>query len=229
MLYKRLFGEELDFYDMLELSPLVLKKTGTMAVKAFMFRGRVKDFRLELPCNVYAIKYVCTSRPKSWYDRFIAGEESILVNYDVKHLNADPTYQEPVATVYEVNRNVFSHALGDLIDFENEGNKCLHFNHKELDVDVLYVYTPMDQDGYPRIPEKTLEAIAHYCWYVKVRQDFYKGRATGDMLRLAQDEKDVAISQGRTPDFLSDNERDDILNVLTSSNKKQHNRQFRAR
>jgi hypothetical protein len=227
MLYKRLFGEELDFYDMLEILPLVLKKTGSMAIKQFLFRGQVKDFKLELPCNVYAIRYACESKPASWYDRYIQNQSEYLINYDVKHLNEDPTYQAPVATVYELNKNIFSEPLGRLVDFENENNKCLHFNYRELDVDVLYIFTPMDADGYPRLPEKTLEAVAHYCWYLQVRKDYYKGRANGEMLSLARDEKDVALAQGRTPEYISDNERDDLLNVITSHNRKVHNLQSR--
>lgn len=236
LLCKRLFELEVDFFDMLELVPLILRKTGSMAIRAKLYKGKVKDHHLELPCDVYGIKHVSSSKPVSWYGGTEV-QSTALVNYRVDQsgnlgaFNPDATQYELVNPVlvntYVVNKHVFTQPLGPMIPFVNDQNKCLRFNFKEIDVDVLYVEMLRDDEGFPKVPEKTLEAIAYYMHYLKVRIDFFKKSATKDQEQTAKGDMEQAVAQARTPSFLSQNEIDDMLNVLTSFNKKRHNYQHR--
>lgn len=236
LLYKRLFRKELDFYDMVELLPLILKKTGSIGTKDFLFKGTAENFVLDMPCPIHAIKHVSDSRPISWYNSYIIGREA-LINYRVDQsgnigaYNPDATQSEDIGgettALYEVNKNVFTAPLGRMIDFTNDNNTCLHFNFKSIKVDVLYTGTVVDADGYPKVPDKTLEAIAHYMNYIDVRAKYNLKQADANQHALAEREKNQALAQARTPDALSVNEMDDLLNVLTSWNRKRHNIQLR--
>jgi hypothetical protein len=208
LLCKRLFGIEVDFYDMLELSPIVLRDTG-FAYKPKLFKGTVSNFMLELPCDVYGIKHVCDSKPLNWYSPFMKGQETIaLINYRVDqsgnkgayNLNAtnhDVIHDVTVDT-YVINKNVFADPLGRLIPHQNEENKCLHFNFKELPVDVLYVALNKDEDGYLKLPEKALHALAYFMQYIGIRIKFNMKEASPDQVKLAKDECMDFIQQKET-------------------------------
>lgn len=238
MMYKNLFEKELDFFKMLEVCRFVLRQTGGIASKTYLFKGTIENFKLHLPCNVFGIKHVSDSRPVSWYSGCLLNEQqNLLLNYRVDQSGNLGVYN-PNATnvnnldsetpiVYEVNKNVFSRPLGLMIDFENDDNKCLHFNHKWLPVDVLYVGTPTDSDGYPKVPEKVIWALAYFMHFLDVSVKYNMKQVDLNAKKEAEREKDIAIAQARVPDWVSTNETDDILNALTSFNRKQHNRQRR--
>jgi len=238
MLYKRLFGGDLDIDDILGVVDGVLIATGTRATKHYLFKGNIVDFELNLPCNVYAIKHVCESAPSSYYAGYtIMRDSNLLLNYMVDPsgnagaYNVDATsinvIEPEVPAVYEVNKNIFTVPLGIMIPFENDNNCCLSFNHKSLAVDVLYTGTVVDENGYPKVTEKTKIAIAYFMNYIAVRKRFNMKLADANMLNLAMEEKDQKIANARTPDAISQNEEDELFNVMTSSNRKRHNMQHR--
>src|SRR5690606_22047282 len=135
---------------------------------------------------------------------------------------------EETNELYEINKNVFTKPLGLMIDHENVHNKCLKFNHKTLDVDVLYYGVKLDQDGYPMVLEKSAEALAAYMNHIEIRKRFFMRQATVDQEQIARNDRDSAIAQARTPSSISQNEIDMLLNSMTSSNRKKHNVQFRG-
>lgn len=237
-MYKVLFGKDLDYFDMLLLLPTILGKTGSIATKQYLLKGKIVNSELELPAGVNKIEYVCSSVPIGDYNMSIGQtNQNLLLNYRVDQSGNLGLYNENAtnfsvinpseSVVYEVNKNVFSRPRGFLIPFENDNNCCLKFNYKEMDVDVLYYGTVVDAEGYPKVPNKTIEAIANYMFFIDTRKRFHMKQVDGNMMALATADKNLAIAQARTPDSLSQNEMDQILNVLTSSNKKRHNLQMR--
>ncbi len=239
MLYKRLFGAEIDIWDAIELLPIILRQTGSIAFRSYLFRGTIVDYELQLPANLYAIKHVCSSLPLSFYSPYITSMSEYLLNYRVDQTgnigayNPDVSDSEElddssVTNVYTVNQNVFSAPLGSMIDFVNQDNHCLNFNWKDKDVDVLYSGSVVDENGYFMLPEKTLEAVCYYLFFIEIRKRFYMKTADINMLKQAEKDKDQKVAQARTPSALSQNEQDMILNVFTSMNKKRHNRQKRV-
>lgn len=238
MLCKRLFGLEVDFYDVLELLPIILKKTGGIATKYFLYKGKVKDYKLELPCNVHGIEHVSTSRVYSWYSSYYPSALP-LVNYRVDQsgnlgvYNPDATHINDIGlnnySLYSINKNVFTGPLGLMVNFTNSKNHCLSFNFKEGDIDVLYAGTVLDEDKYPMMPEKSLEAVAYYMNYIAIRMAFNMKQSTGDQLQLAKKEMEQAIAAAKSPEWLSNNEYNSILDVMTTHNRKRYNLQHRSR
>lgn len=237
MLCKRLFGDEIDFWDMMELAPLILRQTG-FAMEYKLFQGTVAVHKMDLPCDVHAIEHVCATRPQSWYDAYIEGTAATrLVNYRVDQSGNLGIYNESATnfnsindnsvTTYVVNSKVFSKPLGAMLSHKNVNNECLYFNFESIAVDVLYVSLLKDADGYLKLTEKAFEALAHYMHYIHIRKKFNMKEASGDQVTLAKEEMERAVAHARTPNAMSQNEIDDILNVFTSWNKKRHNLQHR--
>jgi hypothetical protein len=241
MLHRRLFGYEIDLYDAIELLDLILRKTGSMSNQYILLKGaQIINHELKLPQNVYSVKYVCDSLPLSYYGSFLSQFDSrFLINYRVDQTgnlgayNADATTTEYLGEgtsegVYVVNEKVFSRPLGSLINFNNKENHCLEFNFKSRKVDVLCILTLLDENGYPKLPEKTLEAVCYYLHYIEMRKRFNANQCNANQMDLAKREKDTAVASARTPTAISDNEYNMILDVWTSFNRKRYNRQTRV-
>lgn len=241
MRYKRLYGKELDFYEMLELADYVMQQAGSIATKYYLLKTSIKDFEVNLPCNVYSIEYVCDANVTSWLA--LSGYNLVsdmLFNYRVDQsgnyglynpaaTNVDDLGPDDSTSLYEVNKNVFDAPLGNMLNFQNDQNCCLSFNIKERDILVLYRGKVVDSEGYPMVPDKTITAIARWCILNDVKKRFYSNQSSADHLALADKDYKVAIAQARTPDSLGLNESDQLLNALTTHNRKLYNRQYRGR
>jgi hypothetical protein len=226
-LYKRLFKKELDFYDMVEMLPIILRRTGTIATKDFLYKSTITDFKVDLPCNVYAIESVHFSMPYSFYKAYLGIERNVLKNYDLPDFMDNKTSDE-VVEIYEFNKNLINTPLGKKIDFNNENNDALKFDFNNVEVDIIYIGTVTDKEGVPMVPYKTLEAICYFMHFLDVQADFYRQLAPMYMKQSAEQDSDNALARARTPDFISDNQMDAILNTMTSFNRKKHNRKLRG-
>ena len=85
-------------------------------------------------------------------------------------------------------------------------------------VNILYKAQATDEDGLPFITEKEMEAIAAYCAYA---YDLKRGRVQKDQATLQLAQMEYAMwsklcSEARVADSLSQNEINEILDVLTS-------------
>lgn len=241
MQYKRLYGQELDFYDMLELADHVIKQAGQVAPKYYLLKTCIKNFEIELPCNVHAIEYVTNNIPPSlWESNIIPStSERILFNYrvdesgnyglynpDATHYDELGPYQDPV--VYEVNKNVFDYPSGNFIHYQNDNNCCLSFNFKEGDIVVLYRGPKVDEEGFPLVSPKTIMAITRWCILNDVKKKYFMKQMDGNQLAVAEKDYTSAIRQARVPESLGQNEANMILDSVYTWNRKIYNGQYRG-
>lgn len=94
----------------------------------------------------------------------------------------------------------------------------IYFNSPYPSVNLLYKGQYLDENGLPFINDKELDAIVAYCVYV---EDMKKARLTKDTstYQLAQLEYQLwqkACSNARTPIEISQNQMNEILDVMTS-------------
>lgn len=238
MRYKRLHDKELDFYTMLELSESVIKKAGSIAPRYYVLKTKIKDYEANLPCNVHSIEWVSDAQSYSWLG--VNGYpvvNNLLFNYRVDQsgnygiYNPDATQFDVINAetpkVYEVNKNVFERQ-GPMLNYQNDDNCCLSFNIKERDIVVLYRGSVVDEEGYLRVPDKTIEAITYWCILHDIKKRFYANQATGEHLAVATQDWKTAISQARTPESLGENESNELMDALTTHNRKLYGRQFKA-
>lgn len=229
LLFKRMFKRELDFFDMVEMLPLILRQTGSIATATYLFQGTTEDFCLDLPCDIFAIESVSHQLPIEHYRGFISTPQNVLINYNNPNLQDEESETDVTAIVYEMNREVVTRPVGALVDFKVVGkNESVHINYNNLPIDVIYVGTVVDEEGYPMVPYKTLVAIVNYMNYLNQKAAYYSKQIDYNMYREAKADMSSSIANARTPDWLNQNQSDELLTILTSSNRKKHNRSLRG-
>lgn len=231
LLYKRLFDEELDFFKMLELSSYVLRQCGGIATDTFVTQGTLENNRVKLPTDIYAIKSVSAAGNYPLYSSLLTTlPKSALFNYNL------PSFMEPVKGDDKftqadhgqcgpgIPERFFpggpQNAYGTYLDYHNEHDGCLYVPHYTGDVEVVFTATDMDEEGYPTITESVQIALAYYCYFVKQQQRFFRREIDGSAFGWIDQEKGKKIAQARTPLAVSDNELDDILEMMLSHNRK---------
>ena len=229
LLFKRMFKRELEFFDMLEMLPLILRQTGSIATETYLFQGTTLDFCLDLPCNVFTIESVSHQLAIEHYHGFISTPQNVLINYNNPNLQDEEVASDVTAIVYQMNGQVVTRPVGALIDFKVVGkNLSVHVNYNNLPVDIIYVGTVVDEEGYPMVPYKTLVAIVNYMNYLNMKAAYYSKQIDHNMYQEAKQDMTSAIANARTPDWMNQNQTNELLTILTSSNRKKHNRSFRG-
>lgn len=228
LLYRRLFKKDYDFFDMLELSPLFMRKVGGIELRTFFMKAEVCNYCVKLPCEGVKIQSVTDGRALDWWglsiDQNIA--EELVINYELpaKHgeFSRPNDFEQPKAPVFiaQIGEHVVKRGTGNFVDFSYEGDKLyFNFEHGKM-VDIIYRDIAKDKDGYPMIPEKAVEAFAYYLNFLEMQVAFNEQRANGQQMDFAIQQKNQAIAQARCPSAISDNEMDELFNVLLSSGRK---------
>jgi hypothetical protein len=231
--YSRLFGEEVAIDQVLAFADHIMRETGTIGNKTMLMRVKVRERKVGLPCGTFAVDSVTYSKPFQWdtpisYD--LEGR-SALINYIVPHpmyngyaLDINTiTDKEPF--IAEEDQMPVSAPVGNYVDFEHDGDKLI-FNFDNKYVDVVFRIIPLDKDGYPYLTEKAVMAFAYWLNFVNVQRKYFKKQADPNMLQIAEEMAKNHIAKARTPDALSKNEIDSLLNVMTSMNRKFYNTPF---
>ena len=117
---------------------------------------------------------------------------------------------------------------GRLINYRREGN-YIYVNDKVESVCVLYHTEQLDEDDLPLINDKEAIAIADYIAYtVKYKEALRSNNQ--NVFQMAQTIKKqwlLHCDAARVPDYVSQNEMNDLLEVTSSYNRKVHGRSFK--
>lgn len=240
--YNRLFEKPLDKFNMLETMDHVLRQTGSVALGEFIFKGKVKDGKVCLPCAPHNIRSVTEQRPYGWYQALyepaynVDANASVLINYNLPtmtsslDIDAVQNQDEPVLLTYA--DTFIDHPVGLFVNYVWEDrNDILRFNsqYEDLDVDVIYTAMIADKEGFPYVKDAVIDAICYYNHYLEIQKDFFTKRADVNMLTLAKSSYEQMVAQARSPEFVSDNDWDRLLGHMASYNRKVHNKPWRGR
>lgn len=117
---------------------------------------------------------------------------------------------------------------GKYIKYHREDNR-IYLSELFSTVHILYKGVLADDDGLPKLNEKELDAIACFIAY----SDYYKkALVTRDpsTFQLAKDLENkwtLKCTQARVPDYINQNEMDEILNVTSSWDRKRFGKSFK--
>ena len=160
--------------------------------------------------------------------------EAITLNWeDAKMMDAihNWTYNQPIEQFIE-GRKRNTHPLylpGKLIHYREVGD-TIYFKDKYPEVNILYKGIHADETGLPFLNEKEKFAIATYCAYA----DFFKRglmtKDTGTLNVAAVLKQDwlKACDQARIPTHLSQNAMNEILDVMSSWDRKVYNQSYKG-
>lgn len=181
---------------------------GNKRTKYYKYTQDTIDYVLDLPCNVDIIESV----------------HSNVSDYAMTDNVRREAYGRQQVESYIESRKVGKNPLyhsGKLLDYHQEGNSLV-FENNHLNVTVVYKGVLADEQGLPTLTYKETEAISVYCAYVYyykkalLTKDSATMQIAKDLLQTWQHK----CSQARTPERLTQNEIDDILDVMTSWDRK---------
>jgi len=123
----------------------------------------------------------------------------------------------------------FMYSPGKFIKYFREDNR-LYLADKFDTVSIVYKGVILDQDGLPSLNEKELDAIAVFCAYsILLKQGIMTRDAnTINLSQMLEQKWKLMCTQARVPDYMNQNELDEVLNVATSWDRKRFGKSFKA-
>lgn len=172
--------------------------------------------KIELPCNADIIEAVT-------YDF----EDWNYVTNDTPNGDTNSAYVESYIEVRKEFQDPM-YIKGRFAKYRQVGN-TLYFNHPYTKVNILYKGEVLDEDGLPEVTDKEARAIATYCAYVT---KFKEGLMTNntsilEVANLLNSKWNTQVDQARVPEYLSQNEMDQILDAASNWNRKIHNKSYK--
>lgn len=221
---KTMYGLSIDEYDYLDIAVDTLSNIKYFGTTEYIMYPVVdRDGKILLPCNVNTIDAVTSSHmgEKVFGTRVLFDMEGII--------NTDTYYRsERIRTGLG---RAWEPGIGGL---EGTGYISYHVNGKHIQVDkknagqkiaVAYSGITSDLDGYPIITRKQANAIAA----VVARVISLKGANRGDkgmasMVEFYTGRAGVLVQAASIPEYITDNELDEVFDRLTTFNRKTVNR-----
>ncbi len=117
---------------------------------------------------------------------------------------------------------------GKYVKYRREGN-YIYVNEKISQVCVLYHTEQLDEDDLPLINDKEAIAIADYIAYtVKYKEALRSNnQAVFQMAQTIKKQWQVHCDAARVPEYISQNEMNDLLDVVSSANRKIHGHSYK--
>lgn len=218
---RELYGIELNPDEFESIGLIGWDKIGNKHVSLYKYEvdSQIDDegnYYIDLPCNCDIIEAVTAdyedyqkttpenlsvNNPSGWIESYV----------ESRKFNTNPMY-----------------ISGKYIKYHRVEN-TLYLSDKFEKVKVLYKGVIVDETGLPYINEKEIDAIAAYCAYT---YDWKKARQTHDQASMAIAQKSEQIwkslcTQARVPDYINQNEMDEILNVAASWDRKRFGKSFK--
>ena len=177
----------------------------------------VKNGIVKLPCKADLVEAITSPQIEDW------SYTSNVKNYgDFNTLNVEQYIERAKHVVDPL------YVSGRLIKYRREGD-YIYVTEPVQEVCVLYHTENLDEDDLPRINDKEAIAIADYIAYtVKYKEALRNNNST--TFQLAQTIKKqwlINCDAARVPEYVNQNEMNDLLEVMSSSNRKVHGRSYK--
>jgi len=218
---RELYGLELNPDEFETLGVIAWDKIGNKQYKLYKYQveptqNDLNEWYVDLPCNVDIIEAVTAD-----YEDYQKTSNQHLAGHT----------QNGWIEGYIESRKYNTGTLysgGKFIKYRQEGNQ-LKLSDKFNKVNILYKGFVADEDGLPYLSAKEVDAIAAFCAYVS---DFKAARLTRDantfqMSQVMEQKWKSLCTQARVPEYINQNEMDEILNVSVSWDRKRFGKSFK--
>lgn len=190
---------------------------GNKQIRTYVYKTKIKDCEVDLPCNVDIIEAVLT--PGADHRRSDGVNDWTADMYYGNVENLLESYKTPTEELYQ---------SGTYLDYEQVGN-TLKFKIDKTDVKILYKGVFVDEDGLPMLNFKEVDAIAKYCAWISMQKQamMTKDKATFEIAQMMQMQWTQSLQAARTPIYLNQNDMDKVLNVMSSWDRKRFGLTFK--
>ena len=177
----------------------------------------VKNGLVKIPCNADLIEAVTYPNEEDW------NYTSNIKNYgDIDSLNIEQYIEKSKQNIDPL------YISGRLIKYRKEGN-YIYVSDKIDKVCILYHTEQLDEDDLPLINDKEAIAIADYIAYtVKYKEAIRTNNSS--VFQIAQTIKRSWLTHcdaARVPEYVNQNEMNDLLDIISSHNRKVHGRSYK--
>lgn len=218
---KELYGLELKPDEFETLGLIAWGKIGNNRYNLYKYqitpeKSMTGEYYIDLPCNVDII-------------------EAVTADYEDYQLTSPTTVagnnQNGWVEGYTESRKYNTNSLyvsGKYIKYRQEGNR-IYLSNSFNKVNILYKGFIVDETGLPKLTEGELDAIAGFCAFAHTRKQAIMTRDQNTMqlaLNLELNWK-LLCTQARVPEYINQNEMDEILNVASSWDRKRFGKSFK--
>lgn len=177
----------------------------------------VNNGLVKLPCKADLIEAITDPRYEDW------NKTSNIKNYGDIDSNNIEQYIEK--SKQEKDPLYIS---GHFVKYRREGN-YIYVNEKINSVCVLYHTEQLDEDDLPLINDKEAIAIADYIAYtIKYKEALRSNnQAVFQMAQTIKKQWQIHCDAARIPEYVSQNEMNDLLDVVSSANRKVHGKSYK--
>ena len=218
---RELYGLELNPDEFESIGLTAWGRIGNKKYKLYKYQvvpteNSLGEYYVDLPCNVDCIEAVTTN-----YEDYQKTTPTTLAG------NNQNGWIEGYIETRKYNTGKL-YAAGKFVKYRQEDNR-IYLSDRFNVVNILYKGYVVDDDGLPILNEKELDAIAGFCAFVNTRKKAIMTKDQGTwnaMLYLEQNWK-LLCTQARVPDFINQNEMDEILNVSVSWDRKRFGKSFK--
>lgn len=206
------YGIEMQEDEFEEIGLHAWGKIGNKRNRLYSFTGVVCNGELELPCNADIIEAV-TSRSVDYQMTDNVSRDNYSRSIAESNIEAEITRTNPFYT------------RGGFVNYERVGNTLYFKNVLNGPINVLYKGILSDENGLPELNIKEKEAIAIYCAYIYNQKQgmITKDKSMLEIAMLLKAEWLRSCSDARTPEYLNQNDWDNILQANNSWDRKRYN------
>lgn len=213
---------DVDINDMDTLIEIGLVAYGKIGNKNTELKAKIvnvdqKSGLVKLPCKADLIEAITFPYVEDW------NYTSNIKNYgDFNSLNIEQYIERSKQSIDPL------YISGRFVKYRREGDYIYVTEHVEQ-VCILYHAEQLDEDDLPLINDKEAIAIADYIAYtIKYKEALRSNNST--VFQMAQTIKkqwQVHCDAARVPEYVSQNEMNDLLEAMSSSNRKVHGRSYK--
>ena len=218
VLLEQLYGISLPDEQFEEIALIAWNLIGNKRCRLYRYSACPDDNgAIELPCNADILEGV-TYDFEDWNYVTNTTPNGDIGSAQTEHyIESTKEFQDPL------------YIRGTFVKYEQVGN-TLYLQHPYGKINILYRGVILDEDGLPEITDKEALAIATYCAYTT---KFKEGLMTNNaniiqVANVLKQQWNVQVDQARSPEYLTQNEMDQILDAKSNWNRKIHNKSWKG-
>lgn len=217
-LLETLYGISLQEEDFEEIAILAWNQIGNRRSKLYKYSTCLSNSEnsIELPCNVDVIESVTADfedfqHVSNAYDRSLPG--SFITE---QYIESQKAFKSPY------------YNSGKFVPYERVGN-TLYFTDNVKHINILYKGQQVDDNGLPKITDKEAMAIATYVAYVtKFKESIISpNKQNVEIAEALKKQWQIQCDQARVPNYVNQNEMDEILEAKNNWNRKIQGRSYK--
>lgn len=213
---------DIDINDMDTLIEIGLVAYGFIGNKNTQLKSEIvnvdqKTGLVKIPCKADLIEAVTDPRIEDW------NYTSNVKNFgDYNTLNVEQYIEKSKQSIDPL------YISGRFIKYRREGD-YIYVNEHLQQVCILYHTEELDEEDLPLINDKEAIAIADYIAYtIKYKEALRSNNsAVFQMAQTIKKQWQIHCDAARVPEYVNQNEMNDLLEVMSSSNRKVHGRSYK--